>query len=63
MIKNLEKYKSDLSALIKRGDMLHLALQFSCFPAELKKQAKEVYGDGTDALIAELPSFESEYQK
>jgi hypothetical protein len=62
MTSNLEKYKKDLSALITRGEQLHLAIQLECFPEEFKKAIeKELKSEAKDVL-AKLPSFGESYQ-
>ncbi len=62
MTSNLEKYKKDLSALIARGEDLHMAIQFECYPEEFKKViVKELKSEAKDVL-AKLPSFGGSYQ-
>jgi hypothetical protein len=58
---NLDRFRSDLEALIKRGDRLHLAIQAECFPEEFARQTKEL-GDQVAEAVKELPSFGSDYQ-
>jgi hypothetical protein len=62
MTPNLEKYKKDLAALVARGEQLHMAIQFECYPEEFKRAiAKELKGEAKDVL-AKLPSFGESYQ-
>ncbi len=62
MTTNLDRYKKDLDKLISKGNKLHLAIQMDCFPKELTKQIKEQFGAKADKVIADIPSFDSEYQ-
>ena len=59
MTTNLESYKSDLAKLISKGEDLHMALHFQCFPEGIeeklgKKKAAE--------FRKELPNFDEDYQ-
>jgi hypothetical protein len=56
--KNLERYKSDLDKLKQKGDQLHLAMQYECFPDQVKK----VLGKKADEEIKKLLKFSEEYQ-
>lgn len=60
MSNNLEKYKQDLETLITKGERLHLAMRYECYPDGLTEEAK------TDPKIAKiiksLPKFNDEYQ-
>jgi hypothetical protein len=55
---NLEKYKQDLEKLVKKGELLHIAMQYDCFPEEVKK----ALGKNADETIKKLPKFNEEYQ-
>lgn len=54
----MEKYKQDLERLVKKGGLLHLAMQPDCFPEEIKK----ALGKDADETIKKLPKFNEEYQ-
>lgn len=58
MQSNIEKYKSDLDQLIKKGQNLFNSLFHECHPDEFK----EAVGRNADQLIESLPDFGSEYQ-
>ena len=63
-MKNIEKYKGDLDNLINKGELLHNAIQYECYPKEFEKKAllalkKE---DACKKYISKLPSFCNEYQ-
>lgn len=58
MPENLEKYKKDLKKLIDKGELLHIAMQYECFPEEVTKKL----GENAEQIIKDLPSFNSEYQ-
>lgn len=57
-MQNLEKYKKDLEKLIADGESLHVAMQYECFPEEVKK----ALGKNAAKVIKTLPSFSSDYQ-
>jgi hypothetical protein len=64
MPSNLDRYKSDLDSLIKKGEELHLAMQAETFPKEfekaLEKRAKKK--EVVQEVIKRLPSFKEMYQ-
>ena len=62
MTTNLERYKNDLDKLISTGNELHIAMQMDCFPKEVKKQIKDQYGEKTNKILSDIPSFREEYQ-
>jgi hypothetical protein len=41
---------------------LHLAMQFECFPTEIKREIKKQYGDKAQEIIQRLPVFNETYQ-
>jgi hypothetical protein len=61
---NIEKYKKDLDSLISKGDMLHNAMQYECYPIEFEKKLLLVLGKqvACKKFISRLPSFCDEYQ-
>ncbi len=58
MQSNIEKYKEDLNKLIDKGNLLHVAMQFECYPEEINKKL----GREAKKVIKELPDFNMEYQ-
>lgn len=62
MSSNLDRYKTDLDALIQRGERLHLAIQAECFPEKFAEAMEKEYGDKATAMRAKLPSFTEGYQ-
>lgn len=62
MISNIDRYKSDLEALIQRGEQIHLALQKECFTDAFEKQVKKQLGDKAKEFVKALPSFAEAYQ-
>lgn len=58
MLSNLEKYKKDLERLVKKGDLLLIAMQNDCFP----EQFSEAFGDKAKEYIKSLPKFNDDYQ-
>ncbi len=58
-----DQFSKELSALVKQGDMLHMAMQYMCYPADFKKQVEKQAGsDKAKEYIEKLPDFRSEYQ-
>lgn len=55
---NLEKYKQDMERLVKKGELLHMAMQHECFPDEVK----DALGKDADKIIKKLPKFNEDYQ-
>ena len=62
MATNLDRYKNDLDKLISKGNKLQIAMQMECFPKEIKKQIKELYGEKADKILSDIPSFKEGYQ-
>jgi hypothetical protein len=62
MESNLERYMKDLDSLIKKGDILHNAMQAECFPEEVQAQFKKAFGKKAKELFSALPSFKNDYQ-
>lgn len=63
MASNIDRFKSDLDALIKRGESLQMAMQLECHGESFKKAAKEQLKSKAEAFLKELPSFKKEYQR
>lgn len=61
MNSNLERYKKDLTALIAKGNKLHIAIQLECFPEEIKT-AKKQLGKKAKEVLEDIPSFSEDYQ-
>jgi hypothetical protein len=62
MLPSLERYRTDLDALIDKGDRLHLAMQKECYPDQFTKMLKEAYGEKTSEMLKKIPSFSEAYQ-
>lgn len=58
MSTNLDIYKEDLERLITMGDLLHMAIQYDCFPEQFEEQL----GDKLKEYIKGLPNFSTDYQ-
>ena len=60
---NLERFKSDLTSLIRSGNDLGLAIQNECFPEAVLTQLIEAFG-GAEAKerLAKVPRFDEAYQ-
>jgi len=59
---NLEKYKSDLDKLTRRGQALHISLQLEYQPEQYVELYKKALGDKYDEWVKKLPHFSSGYQ-
>lgn len=62
MTTNLDRFKTDLASLIKRGDQLLWAMVYSCDKAACEQAMKEAHGDKAASKIEELPDFNAVYQ-
>ena len=62
MASNLDRFKNDIAKLIKRGNDLHISMQFACFPDAIKENLSKQLKDKADEFIKNLPSFDVEYQ-
>src|SRR5574341_1081037 len=62
MATNLDKYKLDLTDLIRRGDLLHAAIQLECHPGETEKELKKILGKDYEKVRKTIPDFKREYQ-
>jgi hypothetical protein len=62
MKSNLEKYKSQLEALIEKGEQLSLSMTRTANPKEFEVAAKEAYGNKYDEILKALPDFRATYQ-
>lgn len=62
MTSNLDRFKSDLASLIKKGGQLELAMQYEFYPDEMRAQFERVFKEKADKYIQDLPKFEKEYQ-
>jgi hypothetical protein len=59
---NLDKCKSDLDKLIRKGQALHIALQLEYQPDQYEEFYKKTLGDKYDEWVKKLPRFSSGYQ-
>ena len=63
MKSNIEKYKTEINALVENGEQLQNAMSYECSKVAFEKAAKEALGNKADKFIADLPEFETAYQK
>ena len=58
-----DKFANQLEQLIRLGELLHIAMQYECYPDEVKRQVRDVM-DSKEAekYLKSLPDFKSEYQ-
>jgi len=59
---NLDRYRKDLDALLKKGEKLFLAIQAECSSAQFERVMKKEYGENAMDIIKTLPSFHETYQ-
>lgn len=62
MLPNIDRYKKDLEALLKKGNNLHLAMEAECLPKQFESMLKKQYGEEAEGIIKALPSFTEDYQ-
>ncbi|HMQ70178.1 MAG TPA: hypothetical protein PKA90_12550 [Ignavibacteria bacterium] len=64
MMKNIEKYKSDLKLLIEKGDKLDLSIKYECYPEKIVVQIKAHLKDDKKVkeYIKKILPFNKEYQ-
>ncbi len=63
-MKNIEKYKSDLENLIKKGDSLVISINYECYPDEITQQIQKTFKDEKESkkVIKGILPFNEEYQ-
>ena len=59
---NEDRYMKDLDALVTKGTLLQIAIQYECYPEQTEDSITQSMGDKTGEYIAALPSFTREYQ-
>lgn len=63
MSSNLDRFKSDLEALVKRGQMLQMAMQHECHGEEFEKAVKRQLKTKAAEYLKGLPNFKKDYQR
>lgn len=63
MTSNLDRFKTDLTRLVKQGNDLVMSMQYECFPEQLEKVVKEKMKGKTAEYLKNLPSFGLGYQR
>lgn len=61
-VSNLDRYQSDLDALIIRGEKLIISMQRSVHKDVIEDQVRQTLGDGAEAFLRDLPKFSDDYQ-
>jgi len=59
---NVNNYKKDYDKLVSLGDNLLNAIQYACFPDDMKEAAKKSLKDKASAYLKSLPDFKKKYQ-
>jgi len=57
-----DKIRSQLAALVERGNLLWMAMQYETHPDEFERMAKKQLGDEARKYLDGLPSFKDKYQ-
>lgn len=63
MQSTLDRFKTQLDALIMRGDMLRMAMQHGCHGEEFEKAVKQKLKSKAAEYLKELPDFKRDYQR
>jgi len=63
MQSTLDRFKTQLDALIKRGQMLRMAMQRECHGVEFEKAVKQQLKTKAAEYLKELPDFKRDYQR
>ncbi len=58
MQENIEKYREDLKNLTSKGDNLHIAMRYECYPNEMEDK----FGKNAKIIIKNLLIFNDDYQ-
>ena len=61
MATNLDRYKKELDELVSAGELLHIAMQWECYPEAIEKELQK-QGKKASAFIKILPKVQTEYQ-
>lgn len=66
MSERTKKFSDALKGLIAEGDMLHMAIQYDCYPKAFEDQVNEIFDNDEEKVqeyLKKLPSFKAQYQK
>ena len=65
MSEKIKRFRDELKGLIARGDLLHMAIQYECYPEEFKEKLQEALNNDERAIteyIKKIPKFIDAYQ-
>lgn len=65
MTERVKKFNEELDGLIKRGDMLLMAIQYECYAEKFVEHVTEKFKDSNvniEEYLGEIPSFKDTYQ-
>ena len=63
MSERTKKFEEKLDDLIRRGELLDVAIKYDCYPEEIKQQLEYIFGkEEAKEYIKLLPNFKREYQ-
>lgn len=63
MATNMDRFKSDLDELLKRGRMLKMAMTYEKDPERFAAAVKKQHGKESENFLKSLPSFNADYQR
>jgi len=63
MMRNLDRFKKDLEALVHTGQRLKISMRVACFPDKLRPAIKQQLGEKSEKFIEDLPNFSTTYQR
>lgn len=62
-VRNLDRYRKDIEALLQRGEFLSLALQHDIMPEQVRSAYTKALGkEKAEAFLKKLPTFDETYQ-
>ena len=63
-MRNIDKYKTDLEALISKGTSLSFSIKYECYPERIKQQINDTikHEEKSMKIIKDIVSFRGEYQ-
>lgn len=62
MATNMDRFKTDLDELLKRGRMLKMAMTYEKDSKRFEAAVKKQYGEESENFLKSIPSFKAEYQ-
>jgi hypothetical protein len=63
MATNMDRFKTDLDELLKRGKMLKMAMVYAREPDRFEAAAEKQHGKEAEKFLDTIPSFKADYQR